>query len=300
VADGIERVPGVSDVARVRSALLQVDGDRDFATAVDPDALDAVARPQVSTGSFADLDATSLALSADFATEKGLGVGSTVTLGYAGEETPVTVVATYQPDSVLQSDVTMSLDGFEAIGVPPTDRAVYVLAQPGTDRAALAAGLDRVVADLPTVSVNDQAAFAAEQRRPIDRLLFIVYALLGLAVVIAVLGIVNTLALSVLERTHEIGMLRAVGMTRRQLRRSVRWESVIIAAIGGSVGLVLGLIWAWAFTSALESENLFRLSVPVGRIVLLALLSLAAGAIAAVIPAWRASRLEIFDAIGRE
>jgi putative ABC transport system permease protein len=75
---------------------------------------------------------------------------------------------------------------------------------------------------------------------------------------------------------------------------------VIIAAIGGSVGLVLGLIWAWAFTSALESENLFRLSVPVGRIVLLALLSLAAGAIAAVIPAWRASRLEIFDAIGRE
>jgi putative ABC transport system permease protein len=89
-------------------------------------------------------------------------------------------------------------------------------------------------------------------------------------------------------------------MTRRQLRRSVRWESVIIAAIGGSVGLVLGLVWAWAFTSALETEDLFRFSVPVGRIVLLALLSLVAGAIAAVLPAWRASRLEIFDAIGRE
>ena len=90
-------------------------------------------------------------------------------------------------------------------------------------------------------------------------------ALLFLSEIIAVLGIVNTLALSVHERTHEIGMLRAVGMTRRQLRRSVRWESVIIAAIGGAVGLALGLVWAWAFTSALESEDLFVFTIPLGR-----------------------------------
>ena len=95
-----------------------------------------------------------------------------------------------------------------------------------------------------------------------DQFLGVLVALLFLSEAIAVLGIVNTLALSVHERTHEIGMLRAVGMTRRQLRRSVRWESVIIAAIGGSVGLALGLAWAWAFTSALETEDLFRLSVP--------------------------------------
>ncbi len=114
------------------------------------------------------------------------------------------------------------------------------------------------------------------------------------------LGIVNTLALSVHERTHEIGMLRAVGMTRRQLRRSVRWESVIIAAIGGSVGLALGLVWAWAFTSALETEDLFQFRIPFGRVGLLAAVSLVAGAVAAVLPAWRASRLEIFEAIGRE
>ena len=149
-----------------------------------------------------------------------------------------TVVATYVADSVLQSDVTMSLDGFDAIGVPPTDRTVYVVAQPGTDRAALAAGLDAVVADLPTVSVNDQAAFAAEQRQPIDRLLFIVYALLGLAVVIAVLGIVNTLALSVIERIREIGLLRAVGLSRRQLRTMLRLESVAIALLGAVLGVV--------------------------------------------------------------
>jgi putative ABC transport system permease protein len=89
-------------------------------------------------------------------------------------------------------------------------------------------------------------------------------------------------------------------MTRRQLRRSVRWESVIIAAIGGSVGVLLGLVWAWAFTSALESEDLFLLRIPAGRIALLAVASLLAGAVAAVLPAWRASRLEVFDAIARE
>jgi putative ABC transport system permease protein len=148
------------------------------------------------------------------------------------------------------------------------------------------------------VLTQDEARNAESEL--VDQFLGVLVALLFLSEAIAVLGIVNTLALSVHERTHEIGMLRAVGMTRRQLRRSVRWESVIIAAIGGSVGLALGLVWAWAFTSALETEDLFRLSVPLGRIALLAMLSLVAGAIAAVIPAWRASRLEIFDAIARE
>ena len=154
--------------------------------------------------------------------------------------------------------------------------------------------------DFPNIEVQTQDEARDAEADLVDQFLGVLVALLFLSEAIAVLGIVNTLALSVHERTHEIGMLRAVGMTRRQLRRSVRWESVIIAAIGGTVGLALGLVWAWAFTSALETEDLFLLRVPLGRIALLAALSLVAGAIAAVIPAWRASRLQIFDAIGRE
>ena len=115
------------------------------------------------------------------------------------------------------------------------------------------------------------------------------------------LGIVNTLALSVYERTHEIGMLRAIGMTRRQLRRSVRWESVIIAAIGGAVGLAPR---AWCgrgrSPSALESEELFVFTIPLGRVAILVAVSLVAGVLAAVLPAWRASRLDVLEAIARE
>ena len=218
----------------------QLDGDRDFASGIEPDRMTAVARPDVVTGSLTDLDASSIAVSTDLASERGLALGSTVTVEYAGEERPLTVVATYTEDAALQSDATLSMEGFDALGVPPTDRTVYVTAEPGTDRAALRHALEDVVADLPTVGINDQASFAAEQREPIDQLLFIVYALLGLAVVIAVLGIINTLALSVIERVREIGLLRAVGLSRRQLRTMLRLESVAIALLGAVLGIVLG------------------------------------------------------------
>jgi putative ABC transport system permease protein len=111
---------------------------------------------------------------------------------------------------------------------------------------------------------------------------------------------VNTLALSVFERTREIGMLRAVGMSRRQLRRVVRGESLIIAAIGGVVGLAVGLLWGWAFTTALESEDIAEFTVPTGRTLAFVAISVLAGVVAAVLPAWRASRLDVLDAIATE
>ena len=300
VARDIRQVPGVAAVAQVRGALLQVDGDRDFATAVDPAAIAAVADPEVTTGSLSALDATSAALSDDFAREEGLAVGSTVTIGYAGEDTEATVVATYVPDSVLGSDLTMSLEGFDASGVPPTDRTVFVTAQPGTDRAALSAGLDRVVADLPTVSVNDQAEFAAEQRQPIDRLLFIVYALLGLAVVIAVLGIVNTLALSVIERIREIGLLRAVGLSRRQLRTMLRLEAVAIALLGAVLGVVVGLAFALALQRSLADDGLDVLAIPGTQLAGFVLVAGLVGVLAALWPGRSAARLDVLRAIATE
>ncbi len=300
VADQVEGVPGVAQVARVRGALVQLDGDRDFATGVEPDAITAVARPDVTTGSLADLDAGSAAISTDYAAEKNLAVGSTVTIGYAGEETVATVVATYVADSVIGSDLTMSLEGFDALGVPPTDRTVYVVAQPGTDRAALSADLDRVVADLPTVSINDQAEFAAEQRKPIDQLLFIVYALLGLAVVIAVLGIVNTLALSVIERIREIGLLRAVGLSRRQLRTMLRLESVAIALLGAVLGVVLGLAFALALQRSLADDGIDVLAVPGGQLTGFVLVAALVGVLAALWPGRRAARLDVLRAIATD
>ena len=137
-------------------------------------------------------------------------------------------------------------DGSTAIGVPhAADSLAFVVARAGRRPGrAVEAGIDKVIADLPTVTLKDQDEFAAEQRQPIDQLLYIIYALLGLAVVIAVLGIVNTLALSVIERTREIGLLRAVGLSRRQLRTMLRLESVAIALLGAVLGVVVGSAFA--------------------------------------------------------
>ena len=205
IASDVEALPGVAEVARVRGAVLEIDGDRDFAFGVEPAAFASVARPDVD-GVAEDLDADSVAISTELASSEGLPVGSTVTVGFAGEDRPLRVVATYTEDSVL-ADTTLSLEGFDALGVPPTDRTVYVVAEPGADRAALRRRPRRTGGGPADREHQRPGRVRREQREPIDQLLFIVYALLGLAVVIAVLGIVNTLALSVIERVREIGLL---------------------------------------------------------------------------------------------
>jgi putative ABC transport system permease protein len=124
--------------------------------------------------------------------------------------------------------------------------------------------------------------------------------LLALAIVIAVLGITNTLALSVIERTREIGLLRAVGMSRRQLRRMVRWESVIIAVFGAVLGMLTGIVLGWAVVQALRDEGVGAFSIPFTQMVILILVAAVAGIVAAIYPAWKGSRLNILEAIAYE
>ena len=300
ITDRVAAVDGVQEVVRVRAARLAVDGDTEFATGVDPAGAVRVAPPDVSTGSLQDLGADGVALSTGYAADHGLRVGSPVTVDFAGDTLAARVVATYTTGALLQSDVTMSLAAFDALGVPPTDRAAYVVARPGTDRAVLARALGATVADLPTVTVADQAEYAAEQRAPIDRLLFIVYALLGLAVVIAVLGIINTLALSVVERIREIGLLRAVGLSRRQLRTMLRLESVAISVLGAVLGIVLGLAFAVALQRSLADDGIDVLAVPWGQLAGFVGVSALVGVLAALWPGRRAARLDVLRAIATE
>ena len=258
---------------------------------------------QLERGSTAELGIDGILLAREEASELGWARGDAVTLSFPLGDRTVRVVGVYGADDIsFGSPMFVSRELFRT-SVPEADLdyRAYVKVAPGVPVRTAKAAVEREIGrDFPNLEVLTQDQARDAEAELVDQFLGVLVALLFLSEAIAVLGIVNTLALSVHERTHEIGMLRAVGMTRRQLRRSVRWESVIIAAIGGTVGLALGLVWAWAFTTALETEDLFRLRVPLGRIALLALLSLFAGAIAAVIPAWRASRLEIFDAIARE
>jgi putative ABC transport system permease protein len=155
-------------------------------------------------------------------------------------------------------------------------------------------------AELPTVTVKDQAGFADEQRAPIDQLLLLIYALLGLALVIAVLGIVNTLALSVIERTREVGLLRAIGLGRRQLRRMIRLEAIVIAVLGAVLGVGMGVVFGLALMTSLADDGLEVIQVPVVQLVLYVVAAGLVGVLAAVFPARRAARLDVLRAIATE
>jgi putative ABC transport system permease protein len=187
----------------------------------------------------------------------------------------------------------------EQAGFPVGDNALIIMAAADAP-VGLQNRLDEVVADNPVVTVKNEAAFAEEQRGPIDQLVLMIYALLGLALVIAVLGIVNTLALSIIERTREVGLLRAIGVSRPQLRRMVTLESVVIALLGALLGVGLGIGFGIALMYALRDEGLEVISVPWGQLGLFLALSLVIGVLAAVFPARRAARLDVLRAIATE
>ena len=162
------------------------------------------------------------------------------------------------------------------------------------------AEIEKVVEDLPTVTVKDPEGFAAEQKEQVNQFVFLIYGLLGLAVVIAILGVVNTLGLSVIERTREVGLLRAVGVTRRQLRTMIRLEAVVVAVLGGVLGTLLGLVFGTTVVSALKDQGLTDLAVPWSWLAGFLVLAAVAGVLAAVVPARRAARLDVLKAIGTE
>jgi putative ABC transport system permease protein len=149
-------------------------------------------------------------------------------------------------------------------------------------------------------SVMDQAAYKAERVKPVQQELALVYALLALAILIALLGIGNTLALSIFERTRELGVLRAVGMTRSQLRASIRWESVIIALQGTVLGLLVGVFFGWALVLSMKSQGITEFSMPALSLVIVVLLAGLAGFAAAILPSRRAAKLNILRAIASE
>jgi putative ABC transport system permease protein len=160
--------------------------------------------------------------------------------------------------------------------------------------------VERVTAEFPNVELRDQAEFKQQQEDQVNQILGLITALLALSIIIALFGIVNTLALSVFERTRELGLLRAVGLSRRQVRAMIRGESVIIAVLGAVLGLGVGVVFGWAIVAALDTEGVRQVVVPGGQLVSYVVLAALAGVVAAVFPARRAARLDVLAAISYE
>ena len=202
-------------------------------------------------------------------------------------------------DPQLFNQLVIGVDAYDRLF---TDRELGLLAiadRDGEDEAASAASVTEALKAVPSAKVQSNADFKKEIESNINQLLFLLYALLAISVVISIFGIVATLVLSVYERTREIGMMRAIGTTRRQIRSIVRKESVITAAIGGVLGIALGLVLGWLMAKALEGEGLVFM-VPVGLIITVLIVSALVGVVAAILPARRAARLNVLDALHYE
>ncbi|MDQ8706443.1 ABC transporter permease [Streptomyces sp. LHD-70] len=310
ITERVQDVDGAGLVVRQRFvplALSLPDGKRveSAAAAYDP-GLDRVARIEYTVnGSAEALAPGHIGMDQEFAADHRVRVGDTVPVEFPGERKAGLIVGALTD---LGGPSTPGTQGNLVVGMATADRYVpggqdsvlFVNAADGTDPDTLRAALNEALDPYPQVQVRDQADYKELVRGQMAVLLYLVYALLGLAIVIAVLGVVNTLALSVVERTREIGLLRAIGLSRRQLRRMIRLESVVIAVFGAVLGLGLGLVWGLAVQQVLALEGMTELAIPWGTVVAVVLGSVVVGLAAALVPALRASRMNVLAAIAHE
>jgi putative ABC transport system permease protein len=200
----------------------------------------------------------------------------------------------------LASDYVLPLAAAEANFPQQLDFQVYVKLAPGVSATTGRHAVGSALAAYPTAKLMDQAQYKQQQASQADQLLNLVYGLLALAVIIALIGIANTLALSIYERTRELGLLSAVGMTRGQLRSTVRSESFIISLLSAVEGLVVGVLFGWATVAALGSQGITHLVVPVPQLLVVAMLAGLAGIVAAIAPGRRAGRLDVLRIVTAE
>ncbi|MEU9118476.1 FtsX-like permease family protein [Streptomyces sp. NPDC048506] len=301
--DAVRRVAdasGVRTAAAVADSSLFVGGGVRQISGIDPDTANATMKLDFVSGSLADLGPGRIAVSSTLAREHGVRAGARLNarMGYGQGFTRYTVVGVYK-DNPIARDALGARGEVQRHGFTPGSvQRVLVRTDGGALSKATEDRLRTAVGNNPLLTVQDREALVHEAAGALGNLLTLMYGLLAIGAVIASLGIVNTLAMSVSERTREIGVLRAVGMDRAGVRRMIRLESVTVAAFGTLLGLTGGLFGAWA-VGALANGALeqYSLVLPWGTLLLVCLVSLAIGALAAAVPARRAAALSPLEAV---
>jgi putative ABC transport system permease protein len=304
VLPAVQAVNGVETASPVGGTAIQVGTGAYALIGIDPATLPAVYEFDWDNGANDLLTTlgTDRALVEDtIASDLGLAVGDTVdVLSISGAKATFTVAGTYTDPTILNGIVVNQpalepLLQSNATGL----NTLFVRTAAGADVEAVQADVERALEKFPTAQVQSNQQQKDEAASGVNTILVIFYALLALSVVISLFGIVNTLVLSIFERTREIGMLRAVGTTRRQLRAMIRWEAVITSIIGGVLGVLLGILFGWAVCKGLESDGLVFV-FPTVQIAIFLVLSIVAGVLAAILPARRAAKLDVLAALSYE
>ena len=296
----VAALPEVAAATGLRIGPAQVAGRGGVVMGVDPVALAQIVDLGVVAGAPSDLVAGRVAISEDVATESGITVGSMVTGTFTATGSQPLQVAMIYRERELVGDFLVDLATYDANFPLRVDLQVWVVAAPGASVTQTRDAVARVAASYPNTRVQDRDEFTASQSAPLDPILVLFTALLGFAIVIALFGITNTLALSVLERTRELGLLRAVGMTRQQVRAAVRWESVIISVFGTLLGLSVGLFFAFVLLRALEDEGFEAFTLPLGSLAGVVVVAVVAGIVTGLWPARRAARVDLLAALASE
>jgi putative ABC transport system permease protein len=293
----LSRLPELSVVSGLQQGLAQIHGKAVVVQAGDPSTTFSIMNVDVRQGSTAALDANSIGVFSTVAKNHHWTIGSAVPVKFVRTGVKTLRVAVIYSENAQAGDYFLGSAAYDANFSNHLDGKVFVKQRAGVPAADALTAVNKTAVPYPGVKVLDRASYKKEQTKPLSKLLALVYALLALAIVIALMGIGNTLALSISERTREVGLLRAVGMTRSQLRSVIRWEAVIIALQGTLLGLAIGVSFGWAVVRALHDQGVTVFHLPVTNLIVIVVLAASAGALAAVLPSRRAAKLDVLRAV---
>ncbi len=299
--DELNTLPEVGTATGLGFTRLQLveTGKGAFATTVNPATAEGLLDYDFIDGSFASLTPDGMLISSGEATRDNLVIGSLVDVKVGGEPATLTVQGIYASSELAQARV-VHRDLLNGTSVSNSAGFVFLTKAPGVTDSQVRGAVDAAIAAYGIGEIQDRNQFIDGRGDIIDQSLAFIYGLLALSVIIAVFGIVLTMLLAVYERRRETGLLRAVGMTRSQVRVMVRWESVLTSLYGAVVGVVMGLVLGYIVIVALHDQGLTTYSVPVQAIVVIVVAAFVVGVLAAVIPARRATRFDILQAIGAD
>ncbi len=305
VAEAVARIAGVETVSAIgfgEAEITYPDGGtaRTFLGAVDPATVTATLTPRMAQGAVTDLTDDGVLVDAQIAEKNDLELGDPITIVVPGGEALEVTVQGISDDRTILGFWTITSAAYASVVPQQLDAQVFATLDDGADLATVQAAVEEAVAELPAIEVLDRDGFVGDLAAQITGVLNVIYGLLALSVVIALIGIANTLSLSVHERTRELGLLRAVGMTRGQLRSAVRWEAVLISVLGTVVGLLVGLVVSRALVQSLEGFGLTTFSAPLATLAVVVVLAAILGVLAARRPAKRAARLDVLEAIAAD
>lgn len=299
LATAVRNLDEIEQVSELKYDFVKLYGEQQLIVAVDPNTLNSAFDLKPVNNNYDKLTYDSVYINSDELMRRNLSIGDSIDVEYAKTGTKSLVITgTFEEafDSPYIISIATFTDNFNDKGdllAVANVKSEYSI-EDGKN------AINEVLKNYPIAQAQDKNDLVNQARTQIDQVLGLLSALLGFAILIAVLGIANTLTLSVTERTREIGMLRAIGMTRQQVRRMIRAESVIIAVFGAILGVVMGLFFGWAIIKSLEETGFTTLSIPVVQIVVYLFMAALAGVIAAIFPSYKASRMNILKAISHE